>query len=49
MRSNKDPGLDSRSFVIDKERVQSLDTNTVNMTAVMCMTEKVCSEGLQTK
>lgn len=49
MRSNKDPGLESRSFVIYKERVQSLQTNTVNMTAVMCMTENVCSEGLQTK
>ena len=31
MRSNKDPGLESRSFVIDKERVQSLDTNKVHM------------------
>ena len=37
---DQDPGLESRSFVIDKERVQSLDTNTVNMTAVMCTTEK---------
>ena len=48
-RTNKNPGLEEVGFKADVEKVQSLETNIVNMTAEslnFCLT-KFCARGLQ--